>query len=57
MVRCSGKINNIYAHQLEFLYDIKVFFMRHKTFLINTTYIYVRQELSFVNMYYFFVQH
>ena len=27
------------------MYDIKVFFVRHKTFLINSTYIYMQQNL------------
>ena len=51
------KVNKIYAHQLKFLYNIKVFFVRHKTFLTNTTYICIQQELFFVNMYSFSVQH
>ena len=56
-MRCRfSKINNFNAHQ--FLYDIKVFFVRHKTFLINILlYIYIQQELFFVIMYPFSVQH
>ena len=50
-----SKINNFNAHQ--FSYDIKVFFVRHKTFLINMLYIYIQQELFFVIMYPFSVQH
>ena len=29
------KTSNTYGHYLQFLYDIKVFFVRRKTFLIN----------------------
>ena len=35
---------------------MKVFFVRHKTFLINPTYIYIQQEPFFVNMYSFSIQ-
>ena len=52
-----AKISNIYGHYLKFLYDIKVFFVRHKTFLLNSTYIYMQQEPFFVNTYSFSVQH
>ena len=34
-------------HHLLFLYDTKVFFVRHKTFLINATHIYIQQKPFF----------
>ena len=37
----------IYEDHLQFLYDTKVSFVRHKTFLINATYIYIQQEPFF----------
>ena len=57
MARRSGKINNIDAHQIWFLYDIKVFFVRHKIFF-NQYIIYLYITWSFfVNIYSFSVQH
>ena len=48
MARHFGKeTSNTYGHYLKFSYDIKVFFVRQKTFLISWTYIYMQQEPLF----------
>ena len=36
----AAKLITFMHTNFNFLYDIKVFFVRHKTFLINTTYFY-----------------
>ena len=48
MARHFGKeTSNTYGHYLKFSYNIKVFFVRQKTFLISWTYIYMQQEPLF----------